>query len=289
MVLYQVFYHVSFLVTALIHIWFNNLINTLIMLVVTCLSNPRQPIFQSILRLHSVVLVCFVLAFCFDTVSAQPQQTALKGGYQVLNFDEIDTPDGFGNITNPYKGFVFTDFYAFKPSHSSFDGIISSYDLNCAVSKPNALYGAANDDLWNSKQDYEATQRERPSIYPHNPSETFTVHALKIKPLNMPVGFVTINLRGLRSHNPGDIMSWSVDFPAGFHDVLDVQVETFTGKTWMGLTRLEIWADFHFDNIKMEDWEFCLDDIELELGLDAQTSGDLVGQTVFSSGMQLQV
>ncbi|OAP55233.1 hypothetical protein AYL99_10206 [Fonsecaea erecta] len=182
-----------------------------------------------------------------------------------MSFDDIETTNGFGYITRPYKGFVFNDFYAFKPSHPKFTGVISSYDLNCAVSKPNALYGAACASAAVSQRGHMVPQGKRPSVCSDNSTKTFTVHALKIKPLDLPVGSATINLQGLRSNNPEATLSWGVDFPAGYHDVLYVRVEEFTGEIWNGLTRLEIWADFHFDNIRMDDWEFCVDDIELEL------------------------
>ncbi|KIW93412.1 uncharacterized protein Z519_06017 [Cladophialophora bantiana CBS 173.52] len=283
---YQIFYRVAFLVTALVHLRFNNLIETFVAIVVICLSNSRQPIFQSILRLHSVVLICFVLAFCFNTVSARPGQRVLQGEFQILNvratfsrihkcaqwwltvlqFDDIETPDGFGNIPLSYNGFVFNDFYAFKPSHPRLDGIISAYDLNCAVSRPNALYGAASASPLVKPQDRQGTPGERPSIWLYNSSETFTVHALKIKPLDMPIGSVTINLQGFRSNDSDATLTWKVDFPADFHDVLDVRVEKFTRKTWDGLSKLEMWAVFHLDDVTMEDWEFCVDDIELEVG-----------------------
>ncbi|KIX96134.1 uncharacterized protein Z520_07912 [Fonsecaea multimorphosa CBS 102226] len=216
---YRAFYYVSFLVTALMHLYFSDLISTFAMIV----------------------------------------------------FDEIETPGGFGNIARPYKGLVFNDFYAFKPSHPRLDGVISSYDLNCAVSKPNALYGAANPDTLDDQGGYRATPGERPSICPYTSSESFSVHALKIKPLDMPVGSVTINLQGFRGRKAEDTLSWSVAFPAGFHDVLHIRVEKFTGRTWEGLTRLEVWADFQFENIRMEDWEFCIDDLEFELGSRART------------------
>ncbi|OAL30615.1 hypothetical protein AYO20_08702 [Fonsecaea nubica] len=200
----------------------------------------------------------------FVTISLEDSICA-RWWLTVWQFDEIKTPDGFAEMIPPYKGFVFNDFYAFKPSHSSLEGIISANDLNCAVSKPNALYGAARARLSNSQQGSMNLLDQRPSIYLYNSTETFTLHALKIKPLDMPVGSVAISLQGFRL-NEDSTFSWSVDFPAGFHDVLNVQVEKFTGKTWEGLTRLEMWAEFHFQNIKWKDWEFCVDDIDLEIG-----------------------
>lgn len=77
MVLYQLFLRVAFFVTALIHLWFNDVVRATISVAALCLSDSKRPIIQSILRLHSVVLVCFVLAFCFNAVSAYPDQVVV--------------------------------------------------------------------------------------------------------------------------------------------------------------------------------------------------------------------
>lgn len=84
MVLYQLFLRVAFLVTALIHLWFNDVVKATISVAALCLSDPKRPIIQSILRLHSVVLVCFVLAFCFNAVSAFSDQTVVGRPCDVL-------------------------------------------------------------------------------------------------------------------------------------------------------------------------------------------------------------
>jgi len=250
MVLYQLFYRVAFLVTAFIHLWFNDLVQAFINIVVLCLSSSKQPIIHSILRLHSVVLTCFVLAFCFNAVSAE--QAILGAEHDPLNFDDIATPDGFGNVPTPYHGLIFTGFSAFKPSHPSLDDVISTNDLNCAVSKPNALYGTK-------------VSSDPPSIQAHNMSQTFSLHRLKIKPLDLPIGFVTIHLQGFATNETLPPLTWNVDFPAGFHDILDVRVKEFTKKKWEGLTRLEMWAEFHYGRTVMKDWELCVDDIQIEL------------------------
>ncbi|ETI20531.1 hypothetical protein G647_08568 [Cladophialophora carrionii CBS 160.54] len=192
-----------------------------------------------------------MLAFCFNAVSADPDQTILNGR-DVLNFDDLETPDGFGQIAAGYHGLTFNYFYAFQPTHQDLEGIISVDDLNCAVSKPNSLYGSK-------------IANESPSIQAHDPSHRFTVHSLKIKPLDFPVGFVTINLRGILPERLSSPLEWSVDFPAGFHDSLHVRLEEFSKVRWQGLARLEVEADFHFNDVEMDDWEFCIDDLEVEM------------------------
>jgi hypothetical protein len=141
----------------------------------------------------------------------------------------------------------------FQPSHPDFEGIISTSDLNCAASPPNALYGSKISLI-------------NPSIQAANPGQTFAVHSLKIKPLNFPVGVVTINMGGLPSNRTAAPLRWSVEFPAGFHNVLDVKMEEFTKQSWKDLKRLEIWAEFHYHDFTDDEWEFCIDDLEFEIG-----------------------
>ncbi|KAK4934590.1 hypothetical protein LTR10_024193 [Elasticomyces elasticus] len=226
-----------------------------------CLTNSREAVVRSSLKLHSLLLICFALGLCFNAVSAtiSSEQVILETKAQTLEFDDIKTPAGFADIKAPYNGFLFEGFFAFNPAHPRFKGIISSHDLNCAVSKPNALYGTR--DNFESRQ--ISSFERRPSIRPANHSETFTLLALKIKPLDVPLGLVTINLQGYRSGADASL-EWSVDFPAGFHDVLHVQIEEFSKQAWTGLRSVELWADFHHDTVVM-DWEFCLDDINVEI------------------------
>ena len=88
MVLSQIFGRVAFIVTAFVHLYFNDLIKGAITVVAMCLSDSRRPIVQSIVRLHSVVLGFFVLAFCFHSVSAHPEQMVLGVGYDTLNVSQ---------------------------------------------------------------------------------------------------------------------------------------------------------------------------------------------------------
>jgi hypothetical protein len=268
MILYQIFYRIAFIVTGFLHLYFNDLIKAALMAAMMCLSDSKRPIVQSILRLHSVVLAAFMLAFCFNTASAYPSQTTLAENRDVLNasfmnwlskitadpeqFDDIETRNGFADVPTGYHGLTFNDLFAFQPTHPNLEKTISLNDLNCAVSKPNALYGSK-------------VNKESPSIQAHDPSRKFTVHSLKIKPLDLPVGFVTINLRAFPSNSSEDTLIWNVDFPAGFHDVLVVRIEEFSKARWAGLTKLEMWATFYFNNVEMDDWEFCVDDLDIEV------------------------
>lgn len=88
MVLQQIFGRVAFVVTAFIHLYFNDLIRAAAAVAAMCLSDSKRPIIQSILRLHSVVMVCFVLGFCFNSVSAQPEQVRLEAHGDIIHVGE---------------------------------------------------------------------------------------------------------------------------------------------------------------------------------------------------------
>lgn len=182
-------------------------------------------------------------------------------------FDDIATPSGFANITAPYNGLLFDGFLAFNPAHPKFKGIISSHDLNCAVSKPNALYGTRDNFKSGSLPPQNSGFDRKPSIRPADPNRTFTLQTLSIKPLDVPLGLVTVTLRGIRPVHDTSSLNWSVDFPAGFHEVLYVPIEDFSKQAWTGLKSVEVWADFHHSGVSM-DWEFCIDDLNVELTID---------------------
>jgi hypothetical protein len=252
--------------------------------VVSCVPNSREPVVRSIRRLHALILIHLVIGIFFKNVSATSAQALLGAGKEsnILNvsgtsdvgtiptrlkactqFDDIRTTDAFGNISTPYHGLIFDGFYAFDPSDAGLKGIIWPGDTNCAVSKPNALYGTRDNFRLNTPRDDHPGSRSdrKPSFRHRDANGTFTVHTLKIKPLDLPLGFVTVHLEGLRSNST---LTWEVDFPAGYHDVFDVRLPEFSGTVWDGLERLEIWADFHYNDLDM-DWEFCVDDIDVEV------------------------
>ncbi len=85
MVLQLIFGRVAFVVTASIHLYFNDLIKATATATAMCLSDSKRPIIQSIFRLHSVVMACFVLGFCFNSVSAHPEQVKLGTGRDIIH------------------------------------------------------------------------------------------------------------------------------------------------------------------------------------------------------------
>ena len=154
-----------------------------------------------------------------------------------------------------YSFLEFTDFHVLKPSDAALKGLISEHDLNCAVSAPNALYGARPLPL----DRLPRIQLHNSSNSNHGP-KSFTLHSLAVKPLDMPLAHAKVNLRGHQFSD--DTLMWDVDFPAGFHDILDVDIAAFSGQVWDQLETLQMWVDFHHSGTTM-DWEFCLDDLKV--------------------------
>lgn len=61
-------------------------------------------------------------------------------------------------------------------------------------------------------------------------------------------------------------LTWRVDFPAGYHDVLNVSLRGYTHNKWQNLSRVELWANFNDADVPM-DWEFCVDDLEVDFNI----------------------
>jgi hypothetical protein len=146
------------------------------------------------------------------------------------------------------------------------EGKISKHDLNCAVSAPNSLYGARfqnvrsglmkhsseiHDDVPGFHVDTRSTVVFR--LHPY-----FTLHSLKIKPLDIPLSHTTLYLKGYTSEQ---VIHWEVEFPLGFHDMFHAKMEEYSRRKWEKLEKLEIFANLHYDG---GDWEFCLDDMDIE-------------------------
>jgi hypothetical protein len=122
---------------------------------------------------------------------------------------------------------------------------------------PNALYGAR--PLPHHR--LPTIQMNRRERITDDKFRSFELLSLNIKPLDAPLGSTRINLRGIKRSN--ETLLWDVDFPAGFHDMLHVEMVSFSGKTWDCLEKVEIWADFHHDDGTTMDWEYCVDDLEV--------------------------
>jgi hypothetical protein len=86
----------------------------------------------------------------------------------------------------------------------------------------------------------------------------FTLHSLQIKPLDIPFSHTTLYLKGYTNET---VLHWQVDFPFGYHEMLHVKIQEFSKREWIGLERLEVFANLHYDG---GDWEFCIDDMDIE-------------------------
>jgi hypothetical protein len=227
-----------------------------------------------IARPYPVILLAFEAVLLSTMASASFAQNPLRKSSIILNvrgicdslselltkeqFDDIQTHRGWSDVPSNYSYLDFTDFFVLNPQNPALQDLISENDLNCATSSPNSLYGARPlpDDRLPSIHLSSSMNAES------DPISSFTLHSLNIKPLDMPLSYAKINLRGHR--NDDTSVLWNVNFPAGFHDGLHVRIESFSGQIWDRLVKLEIWADFYHGGSTM-DWEFCLDDLKVSL------------------------
>jgi hypothetical protein len=83
-IIFEAFYCAAFLSTSSIHLHLNGIVERVMTMIKLCLASPEQSMFQSTSRLHSIVLLCFMLALCFDAVSAAPSQAVLSTDTDVL-------------------------------------------------------------------------------------------------------------------------------------------------------------------------------------------------------------
>jgi hypothetical protein len=67
-------YIVAHLATGCVYLFWDELPRAASSLVAVCLSNPSSPILLSMLKLHCLVMVCFVLAICFRLTTAADVQ-----------------------------------------------------------------------------------------------------------------------------------------------------------------------------------------------------------------------
>ncbi|RMZ76296.1 hypothetical protein DV737_g4905, partial [Chaetothyriales sp. CBS 132003] len=196
---------------------------------------------------------------------AFPETLVVAGRTDGLTqFDDIETDGGWGEVPSNYGSLHFEGFYVFKPTDPEIGRVISENDLNCATSKPNALYGTRFNFEDEPKLPFISaaapfSQDDKMTVGSmtggsSEPPTLFELESLKVKALDMPFAYTTLSLP----------LEWAVDFPAGFHDMFKVDIEAFSGRKWSNLTKLEIWADFHDDsNGIVLDWEYCFDDLRV--------------------------
>ena len=160
-------------------------------------------------------------------------------------------------MPSPYQHLSFSSYSVLKPRDPALDGIISEYDLNCAVSPPNALIGSR--PMENADGAYfhvsNATLMKEEGLQPY-----FTLKSFYVKPMDSPAPGTRIIVKGYTKAFKEPYL-WHVDFPSGFHTPFLVRMHEYSGKEWKEIYKVEVSADFGYDNL---DWEFCLDELELQ-------------------------
>ena len=94
---------------------------------------------------------------------------------------------------------------------------------------------------------------------------------MKVKPMAAPEGGggTELSVKGWRRgggdkrddgnrEGEEEVLEWSVVFPFGFWDMLEVRIEEFSGRRWDGLWKVEVSARYGVDGL---DWEVCVDDL----------------------------
>ena len=111
----------------------------------------------------------------------------------------------------------------------------------------------------------------------------FELVGMRVKPMDAPEGGEReVRVRGWRRREgegekegdeDGEILEWSVVFPYGFWDMLEVRIEEFSGRRWDGLWKVEVSARYGEGGL---DWEVCVDD--LVVGFEGVDGGEGVGE-----------
>ena len=92
-------------------------------------------------------------------------------------------------------------------------------------------------------------------LYPY-----FSLLSFNIKPLAAPSSGTTITVNGY-SHARQNPLTWNVYFASDYHEPLPLDIGKFSKEEWSQLYGVEILADYGEDAL---DWEFCLDDLQLQ-------------------------
>lgn len=197
----------------------------------------------------------------------------------------LPTTSGLGSLPSTYHHLSFSKYSVLAPHDANLKGKISPHDLNCAVSSPNALIGSRT----------SSSDTSSPNLSGHSPRGAyfsianstsmlendfqpyFTLLSFNIKPMDAPPPWTTITVNGYsHARNKSDSFTWHVDFPAGYHMPLLVKTQEYGGKDWDRLYGVEILADFGEQSL---DWEFYLDNLEVQFFASNGTSNDTQGFT----------
>lgn len=110
----------------------------------------------------------------------------------------------------------------------------------------------------------------------------FTLKSFYIKPMDAPAPGTKVFVKGY-GNAPEQPYIWHVDFPSGFHLPFLVKMEEYSGKEWKEVFKVEIVVDFGYDDL---DWEFCVDDIELQFFARPEDKSESHNQIGFQNVLQ---
>lgn len=100
-----------------------------------------------------------------------------------------------------------------------------------------------------------ATSMAEEGLYPY-----FTLKSFYVKPMDAPAPGTKLSVRG-HAKALKEPYSWHVDFPSGYHLPFLVKMQEYSSQEWRELYKVEILADFGYDDL---DYEFCIDDIVVQ-------------------------
>ena len=102
----------------------------------------------------------------------------------------------------------------------------------------------------------------------HGLAPYFSLRAFYVKPMDAPPPGTTISLKGYSKARPAPF-TWHVDFISEYHLPFLVKLQEFSHETWSELYKVEFFADYGEDKL---DWEFCIDDLEVQFAQLSQES-----------------
>lgn len=188
----------------------------------------------------------------------------------------MPTTKGIGIVPSPYLHLSFSRYNILTPGDPALEGFIVPSDLNCAVSAPNALIGSryisdTAEKIARSRKLGGVQILEEPegayfgianssALIAEGLHPYFTLRKLYVKPLAAPSSGTTVTIRGY-SHVRKDTLSWDIYFASDYHKPFEVKIQEYSKQEWSQLYGVEILADYGEDKL---DWEFCLDDIEVQ-------------------------
>ena len=129
------------------------------------------------------------------------------------------------------------------------------------MSSPNAIIGSRSGEIGSKEQIgasisiANATLMANSRLAPY-----FSLRSFHVKPMDAPPPGTTISLKGY-SHARAVPFTWHVDFISEYHLPFLVKLQEFSRQAWNELYKVEVFADFGEDKL---DWEFCIDDLEVQ-------------------------